>query len=628
MQETARQRIQELVAHYQTLNRNERRQYSEDDTRTNFVDPFFAALRWDMQSRQEVGRDFPIGNTRVDYAFQLNGVIRFLVEAKKLSAELTHPDYARQAIHYAYMQGIDWVVLTNFCEFKLFNVLWTTEERAYLQLNLGCEEYDRGFDELWNLSKPGFQEDLLDRRVFSANRKINLDEALFADLSRWREELLAHIRGWHGDWPREQVEATIQRVLNRLIFIRSVEDKGIQSRELLPLLRQLESRKQLDRLPHGLQALYRQLDDIYNRLLFQAHPADHYEADAKQLEEIIRGLHRSRQGNRRYDFSQIDADALGQIYEQYLTRVQAEDRKQQGIYYTPLFVVRYIVRNTVLKALAAARERGGIAAARQIRVLDPACGSGSFLIAAFDALDAWLRDHDASLQDDSERYQHILRENLYGVDLDPRAVEVAMLNLWLKAVHQRQKLPAIPNIRHGDSLIDEEFDWHKEFPQVFAAGGFDSGGGFDVVIGNPPYVRQEALTAEFKQYAREKYRSYTGRADLYVCFYERAHELLKAGGHFGFVSSNKFMRADYGKGLRRYLLETARLEEIVDMSGEKVFEQASVDSAIVLTQKRSGQVRSGQVRRHLFYAAISVHRDTRSRISTTGRGSQPVRLAA
>ena len=553
MQEAARQQIQDLVDDYNGLSIHKRNQYSEDDTRTNYIDPLFAALGWDMGTREEVARDFPIDSGRADYAFQINGTIRLLVEAKKLGADLANPDYARQAIHYAYMQGIDWVVLTNFREFKLFNVLWTTDERAYLQLNLGCKEFDRSFNELWDLSKPAFLEDLLDSRVFSSNRKIDLDTALFADLSRWREELLTHIQGWHGDWPREQVESTIQRILNRLIFIRSVEDKGIQPRELLPLLRQLENKKQLDNLPNGLLALYRQLDDIYNRLLFQEHPADHYEADARKLGEIIDGLHRSRQGNRRYDFSKIDADALGQIYEQYLSVVQAEGRKKQGIYYTPLFVVRYIVRNTVVKALEAARERGGSAAARQIRVLDPACGSGSFLIAAFDVLNEWLRENDPELRDDSTRYQHILRENLYGVDLDARAVEVSMLNLWLKAVHRRQKLPDIPNIRHGDSLVDEEFDWPQEFPEVSA------GGGFDVVIGNPPYVRQDSLETQFKDYARDKYRSYTGRADLYVCFYERAHELMRPEGYFGFISSNKFIRTDYGKGLRQYLMEVAKL---------------------------------------------------------------------
>ena len=276
---------------------------------------------------------------------------------------------------------------------------------------------------------------------------------------------------------------------------------------------------------------------------------------------MARGLNQ-RIDSTPYDFAAIGADVLGTIYEQYLTLAQAEvvqeRRKKQGIYYTPLFIVRYIVRNTVVKALEAARERGGMAAARRLRVLDPACGSGSFLIAAFDVLDEWLREHDEALQDDSERYQHILKENLYGVDLDARAVEVSMLNLWLKAVHRRQKLPAIPHIRHGDSLVDAEFDWRAEFPAVLGDGGFD------VVIGNPPYVRQEALSAAFKAYARGKYRSYTGRADLYVCFYERAHELLRPGGHFGYISSNKFMRAAYGKGLREYLLEVARLEEIVD----------------------------------------------------------------
>ena len=212
-------------------------------------------------------------------------------------------------------------------------------------------------------------------------------------------------------------------------------------------------------------------------------------------------------------------------------------------------------------------------------MLDPACGSGSFLIAAFDVLNDWLKENDPELREDSRRKQHILRENLYGVDKDPQAVAVTRLNLWLRAVDRRARLPDIPNIREGDSLVDEVFDWPGEFPDVFA------GGGFDVVIGNPPYVRQESLSAEFKEYARAKYRSYTGRADLYVCFYERAHELLRPGGHFGFVSSNKFMRAAYGKGLREYLLEVANLEEIIDFGRLPVFEGVAAYPSIVITQK-------------------------------------------
>ena len=185
------------------------------------------------------------------------------------------------------------------------------------------------------------------------------------------------------------------------------------------MLRQLKGRE--SQLPAHLVQLFRDLDAIYNAQLFAKHFCEDYEGPAEPLVNMVRGLNH-RVDLTPYNFAAISADVLGTIYEQYLTLAQAEQarRKQQGIYYTPRFVVSYIVRNTVVKALEAARERGGSAAARRIRVLDPACGSGSFLIAAFDILNEWLKDNDPTLREESRRKQHILRENLYGVDKDRR----------------------------------------------------------------------------------------------------------------------------------------------------------------------------------------------------------------
>ncbi len=577
MQEAARREIQKLVETYQQLNREERSAYTETSTRTDFIDPLFAALGWDMHHNAEVTREEASGRKRVDYAFKINDRTRFLLEAKSLTADLANPDFAKQATDYAWNRGVDWVVLTNFHELKLYFV--SEYHRINPILSLGHEDFLRRFDELRLLSKDSIRDHELQKRAVGIQRRHPVDKQLYEDLAGWRRALLTNLRQFHQDWSEQQHEEATQLILNRLIFIRNVEDREIEDSQLLSMLRQLKGRE--SQLPAHLVKLFRDLDAVYNAQLFAKHFCEDYEGPAEPLVNMVRGLNH-RVDLTPYNFAAISADVLGTIYEQYLTLAQAEQarRKQQGIYYTPRFVVHYIVRNTVVKALEAARERGGSAAARQIRVLDPACGSGSFLIAAFDVLDEWLRENDPLLRDDSAaRKQHILRENLYGVDKDPQAVAVTRLNLWLRAVDQRAKLPDIPNIRHGDSLIDEEFDWPREFPNAFEAGGFD------VVIGNPPYVRQESLDATFKEYARAKYRSYTGRADLYVCFYERAHELLRPGGYFGFVSSNKFMRAAYGKGLREYLLEVAELEEIIDFGRLPVFEGVAAYPSIVITQK-------------------------------------------
>ena len=595
MQETARSDIRALVERYQGLGRAARQTYTETATRTDFIDPLFAALGWDMQNNAEVTREESSGRKRVDYAFKINGVTRFLLEAKNLDVDLLNPDYARQATDYAWNRGVDWVVLTNFHELKLYYV--SEYQRTNPIFSLGHEEFLRNFEELRLLGKDAIRDHEIRKRAVGIARRQPVDKQLYEDLAGWRQALLANLRQFHEDWTEKQHEEATQLILNRLIFIRNVEDREIEEVQLLSMLHQLEGRE--SQLPAHLVTLFRDLDAVYNAQLFAKHFCEDYEGPAEPLVNMARGLNH-RVDRTPYDFAAIGADVLGTIYEQYLTLAQAEQerRKQQGIYYTPLFVVRYIVRNTVVKALEAARERGGMAAARRIRVLDPACGSGSFLIAAFDVLNDWLKENDPALREDSRRKQHILRENLYGVDKDPQAVAVTRLNLWLRAVDQRAKLPDIPNIREGDSLVDEVFDWPQEFPNVFETGGFD------VVIGNPPYVRQESLAEVFKRYAETKYYSFARRADIYVYFYERALNLLRDGGFLGFISSNKFMRANYGKGLRAYLLDVSRLDEILDMSGLKVFKDVTVDPAIVLTQKLSERIKENSSTPSLLYTKV------------------------
>ena len=528
----------------------------------------------------------------MDYSFRIRGVSRFLLEAKPLG-EVLEDRYVQQALDYAWNADVDWVVLCNFSELKLYYASSHRAARLRPFLELAAQDYDTRFAELWLLGREATEKHELRQNAVGIERRRPVNELLFEDLGRWRHELLRSMQSYH-DWSRAQIEEAIQRILNRVIFIRSVEDREIDNRRLEPLLRQLEGRSA--DLPRRLALLFRELDDVYNERLFEQHFSERYAGEALSLLQLVEGLLKGRDGTS-YDFAAIGADVLGAVYEQYLTQVQAERerRKQQGIYYTPRYVVSYIVRNTLTRALETAQERGGLEAARNLRVLDPACGSGSFLIAAFDVLDEWFAQNDHSLNDTTKRRRHILRDNLFGVDLDPQAVEVTRLNLWLRAVHRQENLPKIPNIREGNSLVDDSFDWRREFPQVFA------GGGFDVVIGNPPYVRQESLSQGFKRMARKRYRTWHGRADLYVCFYERAHELLRPGGFFGFVSSNKFMRAAYGAKLRKHLLTVTRLQEIVDFGRLPVFKSAAAYPAIVITRKRE---ESGDDSQEFIYAAI------------------------
>lgn len=274
-----------------------------------------------------------------------------------------------------------------------------------------------------------------------------------------------------------------------------------------------------------------------------------------------------------------------------------EKRKEQGIYYTPKWVTDYIVKRTVGRFLAEHNEDEIM----KIKVVDPACGSGSFLIRAYDEL---LNHHAAasgkpvSELDQWDRLP-ILLSNIFGVDLDGQAVEIARLNLLLRSLARREILPSLAdNIRRGNSLISgtepelekyfgspwnekRPFDWQHEFAPAV------QGGDFDVVIGNPPYVRIQTLSRDEADYYRDHFVSASGSFDVYVLFLEKGIELLKPGGRLGFICSGKFLKSKYGAGILQLIKQNCTVENIVDLSAQTVFAEATTYPAIVVLKKES-----------------------------------------
>lgn len=603
--DTARQQIAALVDRYRHLSATKRR-LTEQETRLSFILPLFRALGWDDQNPAEVSAEEQISRGFVDFGFYLNGAPVFYLETKKLGADPDNPDFLRQAVNYAYLRGVTWAVLSNFERLVVLNAEW--EERDPFKavvFNLPYTDYaNGGFDDLWRLSKPAMQARELDKwaeRYGRKARKQPVTQVLFADLTRWRRSLFNDMRlhspPLFSSDPRA-VDNAVQRLLDRLIFIRAMEDRGIEpQRLLLPLLRRhLNAAGRIVGDPYpDLLKLFRALDAVYNSNLFAEHTLDQLAVyDSGLIRDVIEGLYFVKGGYAVYDFNAISADVLGAVYEQYLSfRVHDPEarqevdiakrarRKQQGIYYTPQFVVRYIVRQTLGRLLADPAMTPD--RARRLRILDPACGSGSFLIEAFDVLDRWLAQHDPHT-DARARRLAILQHNLYGVDLDDQAVEVTRLNLMLRAAQERGLLPKLAHIAHGNSLVDDPaadphaFDWAARFPEAMRDGGFD------VVIGNPPYVRAESLSAAFKDYAKARYETYAGTADLYVYMIERGVKLLREGGVYGVIVANKWLRAAYGKPLRRWL-KARQLDELVDFGDLPLFPDAVTYPCILIVSR-------------------------------------------
>ena len=247
-----------------------------------------------------------------------------------------------------------------------------------------------------------------------------------------------------------------------------------------------------------------------------------------------------------------------------------------------------------------------------VKILDMACGSGSFLIRAYDELLKWHSEGSGRIEADLDPQERseILRSNIYGVDLDSQAVEVARLNLMLRALARRENLPSLAdNLKTGNSLISGDgeelkayfgedweekrpFDWGREFEPTMKEGGFD------IIIGNPPYVRIQGRDTAESDYYRNKYDSPFGSFDLYVVFLEKAILLLKPGGRLGFITSGKFLKNAYGKKIQQLLRSNTTIEQIVDLSAIQVFSDATTYPVIIVFKK-------GVEEEELEYSAVA-----------------------
>ncbi|MGC6429737.1 MAG: Eco57I restriction-modification methylase domain-containing protein [Jejuia sp.] len=339
-----------------------------------------------------------------------------------------------------------------------------------------------------------------------------------------------------------------------------------------------------------------------------------------------------------YDFeSEVSVNILGHIFEHSLTEIEnlqsqidgievdksKTKRKKDGVFYTPQYITKYIVDNTVGKLCQEKKEelkidegeyfkgRKGrpekklkslLSVLEQYRewllgltICDPACGSGAFLNQALEFLISehnYIDELQNSLLGGGFKFPEvensILENNLYGVDINKESVEIAKLSLWLRTAQKGRKLTSLNNnIKCGNSLIDDPevagdkaFNWQNEFQEVFANGGFD------VIIGNPPYVRQELINKIDKIWLAKNYETGNGIADLYVYFYEKSIPILKNKGLLGFITPNKFYKTKYGKDLRIYL-KKFKIIELIDFFELKVFQDASTDSQVLILAKEN-----------------------------------------
>jgi type I restriction-modification system DNA methylase subunit len=691
------EKILELVERFDLVIDKYKSSYKEEEIKIEFINPFFEALGWDVRNKsnkppdqREVRFEDTLrseGETqRPDYSFWLDRERKFFLDAKKPSVNIEGGiTPAFQIKRYAYSSTLPLAIVTDFEEFAVYDCRikpfkFDKPQKSRLLL-IKYYEYEKRWDEIASLfSKESVQKGSLGSIPPPKGDKV--DDALLEDISDWRNALAASITKMNPEISQKSLNYAVQMTIDRILFLRICEDRSIEDSERLKGL--LDG----DDVYKRLFELFEEADKRYNSGLFHFHPEEernNFDAitpsikiEDNVLKNIIQSLYYP---DSPYVFSEIPADILGHVYEQFLGKViqldeshkvsvveKPEVRKAGGVYYTPSYIVDYIVKNTVGKLLEGKTPKE----ASDLRILDPACGSGSFLIVAYQHLLDWHLDWykarlvpllDAGEKSTSNGVQdllpspiekpgknarfrskkiwerasvatlpieeragewhlktaerkRILLNNIYGVDIDTQAVEVTKLSLLLKVLEGENKATitdlnmysderALPdlgnNIKCGNSLIgwdiledrpglsQEElerinpFMWEDEFNHVFAKGGFDA------VIGNPPYIRiqmmKEWAPVEVEFYKEHYQAAEKGNYDIYVVFVEKGLGLLNESGRLGFILPNKFFNSQYGQPLRSVLSVSNHVSKIVHFNHEQVFPGATTYTCLLFLCK-------------------------------------------
>ena len=632
---------------------------AEAEVRKNYIDPLFEILGWNVRNtglheyEKEVVAEYSVkdalGSKKADYCFRLDGKDMFFAEAKDPYVNIqTNQKAAFQIRSYCWSAKVPLGILTDFEEFAIYDggyepkITDSTKTARITYFNY--KEYKDRWEEIAGIfSKEAVKSGSLEKYIKKAKRKkgIPVDEAFLKDMEYWREILAVNIALRNPDLSRKEINFAVQRTIDRIVFLRICEDRGT---ETYGRMKRLSVKKNIY---SGLVNLFREADSRYNSGIFcftkekdRTEGIDTLTPNLKMDDSVLKTIIERLYYPAPYNFAVMPADILGQIYERFLGKVieisrerkvsveeKPEVRKAGGVYYTPTYIVDYIVKNTVDKQI------GGKTPAQvaKMKFLDPACGSGSFLIQAYQHLLNWhlawyskndfekhikgkrpvlVKNRKGSVRLGIETRKQILLNNIFGVDIDFQAVEVTKLSLVLKVLEGEDDLTmhqlgifkerALPdlgkNIKCGNSLIgpdydeniqlnidDEEeilrvnaFDWNAEFPEIMRNGGFDA------VIGNPPWGAY--FSEKEKNYLSKKFSTVPKKTkDSYLYFIFASVTLLQQSGYFGFIIPNTWLLINHADKIRKEIL-TWEVKEIIDY-GDGVFSKVTTESSVLILRK-------------------------------------------
>lgn len=641
----------------------------EAHIRQMLIDPFFEALGWDVRNASRVApqyREVVIEDSldvegqqkAPDYTFRVGTLPKFYVEAKNCDVKIdTDPGPAYQLRRYGWSAKLAVSLLTDFEELAVYDCTIRPKQNDKASharvFYFDYQEYPDRWRELWDLfSREGVWSGAFDQYAASKRKRgtSEVDEEFLSEIEGWREALARNIALRNKDLSSDDLNAAVQSTIDRVVFLRMAEDRRLEpSDQLLKLC------DQDDVYSHFMRDLCRKADEKYNSGLFHFHKerdtgdtpdrvTPRLTVDDRVFKPILQSLYFAYGSP--YQFDLLPVEILGTVYERFLGKVirltaghqakieeKPEVRKAGGVYYTPKYIVDYIVEHTVGRQVEhkSPAQLAGSKGNSAFRVLDMACGSGSFLLGAYqyllDHCLTWYVQHKpeafkkAVCKDPRDGHwrltiaekKRVLTTHIFGVDIDAQAVEVTKLSLLLKvledendrSVSQQQRLfheRALPNlsdnVKCGNSLVGTDyfserlivdsdemaqvnpFDWEQAFPDAMKAGGFDC------IIGNPPYYKISGRSDPQKMsYFAEHFHCAGFKTELYALFAERSFALLRSNGLHSLIVPNSFLAGVFLRPLRVLLGETNTLIELVFLKDVKVFQEAKLDSVVYIAKK-------------------------------------------
>lgn len=618
--------------------------YTETEARVEFIDPFLQLLGWDMHnvsgqpnSLKDVVREASheangttASSQRPDYTFRIAAVRKFFVEAKKPAVDIRHhKPSAFQVRQYGYTVGLPVSILTNFRTLRIYDTKLEPKDSddadVGLIASIELDELAAKFDylvERFGRASVGAGSIEAHYGATSAGT-ITVGEKFLERINDWRLRIANDLHARYTSLSVEDLSDLSQKVINRIIFIRMCEDRGIEG---VGMLKTVAGKKDVVEL----RALFRKLDYRYNTGLFdvvQDRLQDRYYIDATLFHSVVDEVYSPTSP---YSFAVLDADFLGQVYELFLAKrlqinaghVQLVNKpayEGREVVTTPQLLVDQVVQRA-LAARVSSKPLNSFAELIELRVLDIAVGSGRFLVHAADKLVDLAIEILAKKKNDPRLYEihpgshrlcfeakrELVQKCLFGIDIDFNAVEVARFSLVIKLLEDETASTLPPgtkilpnldtNVVYGNTVVEDDFhsadadvmaqtvpfNWAREkLPPLF-----------DVVIGNPPYVKTEEMrqkTLEEFNYYKLRYKTPFQQFDKYFVFLERAISATSDVGAVGFVIPNKWMTIESGAKLRELLSSSALVADIVDFGNESLFEGRSAYVCMLILSKKGAQ---------------------------------------